>query len=109
MTIRQGRGSEILPKVLAERGPGAADLIFFDAERTEYLPMLDTAHALLRIGGVLAIDNALHAKVWTADPVAVGAERDVMDEVNRTLAADGRFSSLLMPLGNGVVVGVKGR
>lgn len=104
ITIRQGRGGEILPILLRELGPGSTDLIFFDAHRAEYLPMLNTAHDLLRAGGILAIDNALSAKVWTADPVPEGQERDTMDIVNRTIAADARFRSILVPIGNGVLV-----
>lgn len=105
--IRQGRGIDLLAKILSERGPGCADLIFFDAERSEYLPMLDTAHRLLRVGGVLAIDNCLAAKTWTADPVPVDQQPDVMDTINRRIANDARFVSLLHPIGNGVLVAVR--
>lgn len=104
VTIRQGRGGEVLPVILREEGAGSADMVFFDAERSEYLSMLDTAHALLRRGGVLAIDNALAAKKWTADPVAPGEQPDQMDIVNRAIAQDARFRSILVPIGNGVLI-----
>lgn len=107
ITIRQGKGSQMLPVLLGECGHGSTDLVFFDAERSEYLAMLDTAYALLRRGGVLAIDNALAAKRWTADPVGPGEQPDQMDIVNRSIAADSRFRSTLVPVGNGVLVAVK--
>jgi predicted O-methyltransferase YrrM len=107
ITIRQGKGSQMLPVLLGECGHGSTDMVFFDAERSEYLAMLDTAHALLRRGGILAIDNALAAKRWTADPVPPGEQPDQMDLVNRTIAADSRFRSTLVPVGNGVLVAVK--
>jgi len=107
ITVRQGKGSQMLPVLLGECGHGSADMVFFDAERSEYLAMLDTAHALLRRGGILAIDNALAAKRWTADPVPPGEQPDQMDVVNRTIAADSRFRSTLVPVGNGVLVAVK--
>ncbi len=107
ITIRQGKGSQMLPVLLGECGHGSADMVFFDAERSEYLAMLETAHALLRRGGILAIDNALAAKRWTADPVPPGEQPDQMDIVNRTIAADSRFRSTLVPVGNGVLVAVK--
>ncbi len=107
ITIRQGKGSQMLPVLLRECGPASADLIFFDAERSEYLAMLDTAHAFLRTGGVLAVDNALAAKRWTADEVPPGEPRDQMDIVNRAIGADTRFVSTLVPVGNGVLVAAK--
>ncbi|QYK48401.1 MAG: O-methyltransferase [Phycisphaeraceae bacterium] len=107
ITIRQGKGVEVLPVLLRELGHDAADLIFFDAQRSEYLTMLDTAHALLRRGGILAIDNALAAGRWTADPIPHGEQPDQMDLVNRALAADPRFRSTLVPVGNGVLIAVK--
>ncbi|MBX3365896.1 MAG: O-methyltransferase [Phycisphaeraceae bacterium] len=107
ITIRQGKGAQMLPVLLRECGHGSADLIFFDAERSEYLAMLDTAHELLRRGGILAIDNALAAKRWTADPIPPGEQPDQMDLVNRALAADPRFRSTLVPVGNGVLIAVK--
>ena len=107
VTIRQGRGGEVLPVILREEGAGSADMVFFDAERSEYLSMLDTAHTLLRKGGVLAIDNALAAKKWTADPVSPGEQPDQMDIVNRAIAQDARFRSILVPVGNGVLVAAK--
>lgn len=110
VTIRQGRGAEVLPKLLAELGPGSCNLILFDAARAEYPAMLETAHALLRPRGILAVDNALNAGRWVADPIdpaAASAPPDPMDVFNRLLAADQRFVSVVVPMGNGVAVGVK--
>ncbi|MBX3315812.1 MAG: class I SAM-dependent methyltransferase [Phycisphaeraceae bacterium] len=107
ITIRQGKGGEVLPVLLRELGPDSVDLLFFDAERSEYLAMLDTAHELLRRSGILAIDNALAAKRWTADPVPPSEQPDQMDLVNRAIAADARFRSTLVPVGNGVLIATK--
>lgn len=107
VTIRQGRGLEVLPVLLRERGPGSADLVFLDAERSEYPALIEPVHALLHAGGVLAVDNALAARKWTADPVAPGEEPDPMDSLNRLMSADARFVSTLLPVGNGVLVCVK--
>lgn len=107
VTIRQGRGLEVLPVLLRELGAGSADLVFLDAERSEYPALVDPVHALLHAGGVLAVDNALAAKKWTADPVAPGEEPDPMDSLNRLVSGDARFMSTLLPVGNGVLVCVK--
>jgi len=107
VVIRQGKGGEVLPALRKELGAGKADLIFLDAERSEYLTVLDTVHALLRPGGVLAIDNALSAQRWVSDPYGPGQAIDTMDKVDRAIAADKRFISTVVPVGNGVLVGVK--
>lgn len=107
--FRHGRGSEVLPAMVRELGPGKVDMLFLDAERSEYVPLLPTAAALLRPGGVLAIDNALAAKRWVADPYEPGESMDVMDTVNRAVAADASWaSSQIVPLGNGLLVAVRG-
>lgn len=107
--FRLGRGSEVLPTLLRELGAGSVDLIFLDAERSEYLPMLPTVKQLLRPRGVLVIDNALHARRFVPDPYSVGEPRDTMDEVNRAVAADTDFAaSTLLPIGNGLLVATRG-
>ncbi len=106
--FRQGKGSEVLPKLVTELGPRKADLIFLDAERTEYVPLLPTVAQLLRPGGVLAIDNTLAAKRWVPDPYAPGEPVDTMDEVNRAVAAHPAFTaSQIVPLGNGILVAAR--
>jgi caffeoyl-CoA O-methyltransferase len=105
--LRQGKGSEVLPRLLRELGPGAGDMIFLDAERSEYIPLLPTVKSMLRPGGVLVIDNALSAKRWVPDPYPPGEEPDQMDLVNRAVAADEAFVATVLPVGNGLLVGVR--
>lgn len=107
VTIRQGKGSEVLPKLVRELGAGSAGLVFLDAERSEYPGLVEPVHALLKRGGVMAVDNALAAKRWTADPVPAGEEPDQMDTFNRMMARDDRFACTLLAVGNGVLVCVK--
>lgn len=105
--FRLGRGSELLPRLLREFGEGSVDLIFLDAERREYLPMMPAVRSLLRPRGVLVVDNALHASRWTADPHEPGEEVDTMDIFNRTMAEDPAFASTILPVGNGLLLGVR--
>lgn len=106
--FRPGRGSEVLPALLSHFGSGTVDLIFLDAERREYLPMMPVVKALLRPRGVLVIDNALSAGRWVSDPSAPGDAPDTMDTVNRAVAADGDFAaSTLLPVGNGLLVAIR--
>jgi len=106
--FRLGRGSDLLPTLMGEWGTESADLIFLDAERREYLPMMPAVKSLLRPRGVLVIDNALSAGRWVADPYEPGVARDTMDEVNRAVAADRDFAaSTILPVGNGLLVAIR--
>jgi len=106
--LRLGRGGEVLPALLREFGAGSINLIFLDAERSEYLPMMLIIKQLLHPRGVLVIDNALSAHRWVADAYAPGEARDQMDMVNRAVAGDSDFAaSTLLPIGNGLLVAVR--
>lgn len=105
--FRQGRGGEVLPKLLAELGEASADLVLLDAERKEYAGLLPVARRLLRVGGVLAVDNALAAGRWTADPVPPGETPDTMDLFNRLVADDRAFAATILPVGNGVLAAIR--
>lgn len=107
VVLRQGKGLEVLPAMLRERGTGTADMVFLDALRSEYVALLPTVKQLLRAGGVLVIDNALAAKRWTADPLKPGEPPDEMNVVNEAVAAEADFESTLLPVGNGVIVAVR--
>ena len=107
VTIRQGRGAEVLPKLLASLGPGCADMVFLDADRLGYAALLPTVRALLRPGGVLAADNALKARYCITDPPGENPDRDAMDAFNRTIADDEGFIATCAPIGNGVLLAVK--
>ena len=107
VTIRQGRGLEVVNALVRERGHGSADLVFLDAERSEYPALVEPVHTLLRRGGILAVDNCLAAKKWTADPLALGEAADEMDRFNRKMAEDERFACTVVAVGNGVLVGVR--
>lgn len=106
--FRLGRGGEVMQALVKELGAGSVDLIFLDADRREYLPMMPAVKALLRPRGVLVIDNALSAGRWVPDAYAPGEARDTMDEVNRAIAADPDFAaSTILPVGNGLLVAIR--
>ncbi len=106
--FRLGRAVEVIPALVKELGAGSVDLVFLDAERREYLPMMPAVKALLRPRGVLVIDNALSAGRWVPDPPAPGEAPDTMDLVNRAVAADPDFAaSTILPVGNGLLLAVR--
>ncbi len=73
---------------------GAADLVFIDAEKQDYERYLDLAVVALRPGGLLVADNLTsHA----AD----------LEGFQRMALAHERLSSVVVPIGNGELVGVR--
>jgi predicted O-methyltransferase YrrM len=82
-------------QALTEYPDDAWDLIFLDAERPEYVGYWPNVRRTLAAGGTLAIDNAIsHA-----------AE---LSDVNRLLADDPRLTTVLVPIGDGLLVSVEG-
>jgi len=97
-----GRALEVLPRLT----DGAYDLVFCDGDKVEYGDYLAESHRLLRPGGVVAMDNALwHDRV--ADPAQRDPETVALREVGRALAEDERFVPLLLPVGDGLLLGVR--
>jgi predicted O-methyltransferase YrrM len=97
-----GRALEVLPRL----ADGAYDMVFCDGDKREYVAYLDEAARLLRAGGVVAMDNALwHDRV--ADPAQRDPDTLALREVARTLAGDERFVSLLLPVGDGLLLGLR--
>ena len=105
--LRETTGLAAIEALHAELGDGGVDLVFLDAQRSEYVPMLPTLRRLLRTGGVLAIDNALSAGRWLPDPAPAGSPRDTMEEVCDAVRADGAFVSTVVPVGNGLLLAVR--
>ena len=82
-------------QALSQYPDDAWDLIFLDAERSEYSSYWPNVRRTLAPGGLLAVDNALsHAAELTA--------------LDRLLAEDPRLTTVLVPIGDGLIVSVEG-
>lgn len=73
---------------------GTFDLVFLDSERSEYPGWWPRLDALLRPGGLLVADNATSHAAEMAPFVAM-------------VAAEPRYTSCLVPVGNGEYLAVK--
>jgi predicted O-methyltransferase YrrM len=97
-----GPALSVLPKL----SDGAYDLVFIDADKTEYPDYVAQAVRLLRHGGLLAVDNTL----WH-DRVADAGEDDEETHAIRAAIAAVRENedliSALLPVGDGLLVAVK--
>jgi predicted O-methyltransferase YrrM len=97
-----GRALDVLPRL----ADGAYDLVFCDGDKQEYPDYLAEAHRLLRPGGVVAMDNALwHDRV--ADPAQRDPETVAIRDLGKSLVDDERFVPLLLPVGDGLLLGVR--
>jgi len=90
---------------------GPFDLIFQDGDKTHYGPMLDKLAALLRPGGLLVTDNILWdgevVPGFTDTPRRNATDTAAIAAYNTQLAADPRFTTSWLPVGDGVAVAVR--
>jgi len=80
--------------VLGRMADGAFDLVFLDSERPEYVGWWSHLKRVLRPGGLLVVDNATSQVEEMAAFVAL-------------VEADTRFTTSLVPVGNGEFLAVK--
>ncbi|MGH7164478.1 MAG: O-methyltransferase [Nitrospiraceae bacterium] len=82
---------------------GPFDLIFIDADKVNYLHYYRRALERVAPQGVILIDNVL----WSGDVLlqpAPDASTAVIQELNRTVAADPRVTAVLLTVRDGVLV-----
>lgn len=97
-----GRASDVLPRLT----DSAYDLVLLDGDRAEYPDHLPQAIRLLRVGGVLAVAGALHGDK-VADPTQRDAATVAVRESVRAVRDDERLVTVMLPLGDGLLVALK--
>jgi predicted O-methyltransferase YrrM len=102
--VRVGDARQSLA-TLDDEGP--FDLAFIDADKAGYLHYIDHALRLVRKGGLIIGDNASAAgDVWQADPQSNRDHVLAIRAFNQRMAAEPRLLSLLVPISDGMCVGV---
>lgn len=103
--VMTGSALDLLERDLAGSGP--YDFAFIDADKPAYTRYLELLLPLMRPGGVIAGDNALAwgeiANTGTTDASVKG-----MQEFNRAMAEHPRIQACLVPIGDGMCMGVVG-
>jgi predicted O-methyltransferase YrrM len=97
-----GRALDVLPRLT----DGGYDMVCCDADKQEYPDYLTAALRLLRPGGIVTFDNAL----WggkVADPDCQDEDTSAIREVCERLRTDEQVIPLLLPVGDGLLAGVK--
>jgi caffeoyl-CoA O-methyltransferase len=88
---------------------GEVDFVFIDADKGNYPNYVAWAMGKVRIGGVIALDNAF---AWggLVDPAKLGdraPEAVAMREAIDRLVRDGRFTTAMIPTNEGLAVAVR--
>jgi predicted O-methyltransferase YrrM len=98
--VRIGEARELLEQIGPE---GPFDAVFIDADKESYPAYLEWCSANIRRGGLVIADNAFKdgdvLETESDDPAVLGIQ-----EFNRRVARDPRFTSIVVPIRDGVAI-----
>jgi predicted O-methyltransferase YrrM len=100
--IISGRALDVLPRL----ADGVYDLVFVDADATEFGACADAALRLLRPGGVLIVNGAM-AGGRISDPAARDVDTLTIRETVRTVRESEEWIPAIIPSGAGLLAAVK--
>lgn len=97
---------ETLDRLIADGQQGTYDFAFIDADKANYDRYYERALVLVRVGGLIGIDNVLwHSKV--IDPSVNDADTMAIRDLNEKIHGDERVSLSLIPIGDGLTLARK--
>jgi caffeoyl-CoA O-methyltransferase len=104
--LRLAPALETLDGLLAEGQAGTFDFAFIDADKENYDGYYERALQLVRLGGLIAIDNVLwHGKV--IDPQAQDEDTRAIRALNEKLCDDDRILLSLLSISDGLTLALK--
>ena len=75
------------------------DLVFIDADKTNYVNYFNAAMDLIPVGGLIVVDNAL----WSGTVLAPNSDdATAIAQLNKTLASDPRVEQVLLSVRDGI-------
>jgi caffeoyl-CoA O-methyltransferase len=84
----------------------SADAAFLDADKTSYPQYLEESLRILRKGGMVLVDNAFaFGQLFDENPR--DREANAVKAFNETMAREKRVEGVIVPIGDGLWVGVK--
>lgn len=90
---------------------GDFDIVYCDIDKDGYPNAWSLARERVRVGGLFLCDNVLWSGRVTGDPEASDERREgyteSIDEMNRAIAADPDFRSMIIPTRDGVVAAIR--
>lgn len=103
ITLLLGRAVETLDRLLHDGGGATFDFAFIDADKTAYDAYYERCLALVRPGGLIALDNALRDGE-VADDGAHEPDTDAIRALNAKVRDDPRVESCLVTVGDGILL-----
>ena len=102
--VREGNALELLASLDRE---GPFDFAFIDADKPGYVSYLEHALRLVRPGGIIVGDNAsAQGNVWKVDETPDDEYIHAIHAFNHRMATDPRLMSILVPIADGMCMGV---
>ena len=101
--LRLGPALETLDAMLAQGSRGRFDMAFIDADKENLRAYYERCHALVRVGGLILIDNTL----WSgsvADDSDHDPSTDAIRAFNVLVHEDQRVEMVLLPIGDGLTL-----
>jgi len=95
-----------LGELLRNNGAGSFDFAFIDADKTGYDDYYESCLALLRRGGLIAIDNVLWSGT-VADPADQKPDTVALRNLTAKIRDDSRVDACLLTVGDGVLLARK--
>lgn len=100
--LRIAPATDTLDACLAAGQAGSYDFAFIDADKPNYDAYYERLLKLLRVGGVIAIDNVLWSGKVAAPAAADDVETRALQALNAKLHTDERIDLSLLPIGDGL-------
>ncbi|KAK0580567.1 hypothetical protein LWI29_003575 [Acer saccharum] len=103
VNIKHGLAADSLKSLILNGESSSYDFAFVDAEKKMYQEYFELLLQLVRVGGVIVIDNVLwHGKV--ADPMVNDAKTVSIRNFNKNLMEDERVNISMVPIGDGMTI-----
>lgn len=101
--VKHGLAADALQSMILNGEACSYDFAFVDAEKRMTQKYFELLLQLVRVGGLIVIDNVLwHGKV--ADPLVNDAKTVSIRNFNRNLMEDTRVSISMVPIGDGMTI-----
>jgi predicted O-methyltransferase YrrM len=103
MVLKLGLAADSLKELLEQGEEGTFDFAFIDADKQSYDDYYELCLKLLRVGGVMALDN-MFQEGKVLNPETEVEQIQIIDRLNRKIAEDQRVSISLLPLADGLML-----
>jgi predicted O-methyltransferase YrrM len=104
--LRIAPALETLDALIEAGESGRYDFAFIDADKSNYPGYYERCLALLRKGGLVAVDNTLWSGA-VADPSKTDTDTVAIRAFNDAVHADARVDMSLLPVGDGLTLALK--